>query len=464
MSVIRIESKNVTYNGQDTGYNHAYLLLDGNGTADGDDLQARGGAGTDGSIAIQFGQAIESSLDARGAVTPADRGDVLISSAGADGQWSLYGQLADQIAAAKIAYTYPTTGVAVQNSNSVVATLLHTVGLDIAQHLPANATMAALTGAETVLDFARDLTGGAGADMIVGWRQDDRLRGGDGNDTLDGDAGNNTLEGGAGGDAIRAGDGNNHIYGNAAATTQGTADGADAISVGAGSNYINGNAGNDTVTAGAAGSTGSNRIQGGGGDDALAVIGAGANSVNGNLGADTISAGGATGNLLRGGQGNDSLTAGAGQDVLMGDLGADTLVAGTGANHLTVMTGGADADVFRFAAGTATLPDPATTGGSQFYQEVTDFAPGTDRLALAITPGPGDLLVNSDGARFTDAVAARSYAQQLLDGHAGTNDVAAVQVGGDTLLFYNDAGGASVDALVKLDGVSAAGLALSDFA
>jgi hypothetical protein len=41
--------------------------------------------------------------------------------------------------------------------------------------------------------------------------------------------------------------------------------------------------------------------------------------------------------------------------------------------------------------------------------------------------------------------------------------VAVLNVGSDTYLFYNDAGGATVDAMLKLSGVDAATITSSDF-
>ena len=62
-------------------------------------------------------------------------------------------------------------------------------------------------------------------------------------------------------------------------------------------------------------------------------------------------------NGLRGGSGHDRIAGRRGDDVLSGDAGNDTL------------TGGAGADVFAFLPGAG-------------RDEVTDFAPGEDRIAL----------------------------------------------------------------------------------
>ncbi|WP_019832097.1 glycosyl hydrolase [Sphingomonas sp. PR090111-T3T-6A] len=283
------------------------------------------------------------------------------------------------------------------------------------------------------------------------------LQGTDADDTVTVGSGSSYLLGGGGNDHLVAGDGNNHIYGNAPTAPQGTVDGADTITVGAGSNYINGNAGNDVITVGLDGSTGSNRVQGGQGNDQIVLNGAGANSANGNLGNDVIDAHAATGNnLLRGGQGNDQILAGHGHDMLSGDLGDDTLVAGLGADHVTIMTGGDGADLFDFSAlGSATI---ATVAGGHYYQEITDFAHGTDHIAL-----PFAVSDVSHGTAST-ANAAGAEALQLLAAHGATPGIAAVQVGSDTYLFYEQAGSTALDGAIKLDGVSAATISAGDFA
>jgi hypothetical protein len=65
---------------------------------------------------------------------------------------------------------------------------------------------------------------------------------------------------------------------------------------------------------------------------------------------------------------------------------------------------------------------------------------------------------------LTSVAAGLTYAQQLLDAHSGTTDVAALNVGSDTYLFYNaSGGGATIDSLIKLTGVDAANITIADF-
>jgi len=215
--------------------------------------------------------------------------------------------------------------------------------------------------------------------------------------------------------------------------------GDDAITAGTAGGTISGLAGNDTITGG----TGSDVLYGDAGNDNLAGN-AGPDHLLGGGGNDTLS-GGAGDDNLQGGTGDDVLNGGDGNDRLMGDGGHD------------VLTGGAGADRFVVPAGCATF---TTTGASAYAtEEITDFTFGTDKLALGFHPA-GII----DGSASTINAAA-AWATQALQSHAGTADLAAVTVGSDTYLFYDDHGaGGALDAAIKLDHVIASGLSLTDLA
>jgi len=200
---------------------------------------------------------------------------------------------------------------------------------------------------------------------------------------------------------------------------------------------VNALAGNDTVTGGA----GVDVLYGDTGNDSL-VGNAGADYLLGADGKDTLS-GGIGDDYVQGGAGDDSLRGDDGSDRLMGDGGHD------------VMTGGAGADRFVIGAGYATF----TTSGAYAYatEEITDFTFGTDKLALPFHPA--EILRGS----ATTLSAATAWATQALHDHAAAADIAAVTVGSDTYLFYNDHGtGGTLDAAIKLDHVVASGLSLTD--
>jgi serralysin len=268
---------------------------------------------------------------------------------------------------------------------------------------------------------------------------------GTGNDIIHGNDNGDVLMGGAGADALYGGAGNDHIYGNATTTTQGTTDGADTIYTGAGTNYVNGNAGNDTINGG----DGYDRLYGGAGDDTI-TTGNGADHINGNLGNDVIHVGNGN-NIILGGQGDDTIWVGSGNNVLEGNLGNDVFHAGTG---IDVFTGDGGPDLFIFSSG------DALAGKGGFWDEITDFASGSDKINLGHTVAT---LLHATQS-FADTSSAMAYAQTLMNGAANAADAVALQVGSDTFLFYNDVGNSlTVTAGLKLDGVASSALTAADF-
>ncbi|MBW8910315.1 MAG: hypothetical protein JF564_00055, partial [Sphingomonas sp.] len=140
--------------------------------------------------------------------------------------------------------------------------------------------------------------------------------------------------------------------------------------------------------------------------------------------------------------------------TINGTAGSDILIAAKGGSHLSVMTGGAGADIFDFNS----------AGPSASYQEITDFVHGIDHIDLPFTLGAGAFLTFGSGSNYGDYTSARSSAQTLLDGHAGTTDIAAMRIGADLYLFYNSSGtGATINAVIKLDGLGITALSTSDF-
>ncbi|KQX25157.1 MULTISPECIES: Ig-like domain-containing protein, partial [unclassified Sphingomonas] len=304
---------------------------------------------------------------------------------------------------------------------------------------------------------ADSIRGGAGADAIDGGAGDDSLGGGSGDDSLVGGNGHDWLYGGymmsgdgeGGNDTLSGGAGNDHIYGNSLNGADNAADGDDLIDAGDGTDVVIGNGGDDTISGGAErdrlyGSEGNDDISGGTGNDHL----------NGNQGNDTLS-GGDGDDMVRGGKDNDRLSGDAGNDTLLGDLGNDSLVAGDGVDELT---GGAGADLFDFASAGAGNLD--TVGA---WTAITDFEQGSDRIHLGFTVSSGEVLY--DATNYASVSAAQAAAATLLNGHMGTQDVAALQVGTDTYLFYNAAGSADqITAAIAIRGTTAADIDALDFA
>lgn len=336
-----------------------------------------------------------------------------------------------------------TTSSNVAVSNAALGTTLVANGKSVT--FPEAAFAAASQSGQIVFsDGSSLLLGASSDDVITGSVDGEYLYGFAGADRLDGAQGHDVLLGGDGADTLIGGDGNDHLYGQ---SPSGGADGADLLLGGDGNDYLQGNAGADTLYGG----DGSDRINGGGDND-LIFGDEGHDTVNGNLGADTIYGGGGN-DFLRGGQGNDSILGGEGNDQLFGDLGDDTVVGGAG---LDVLTGGAGTDLFRFAAGDAGF---STTGAlANVVDIIVDYADGTDRFALGFAPAA--VLNGGVQASFAGAAA---YAQQLVTGNPGGNEVAAIRVGADTYLFFGGSGGDAIDSAIKLNGVDQAVIGTSDF-
>jgi serralysin len=319
--------------------------------------------------------------------------------------------------------------------------------------------------------------GGADVIDVSGSHANDTVAGGDGNDSITGGSsytdanGNFTesdfLQGGAGNDLINGGVGNDHIYGNMFSTTAGTDDGNDTIHAGIGNDYVNGNAGNDSIT----GDDGQDRLYGGNGNDTVSG-GEGNDYLQGNKGNDVLDGGNGS-DTIHGGAGHDTITAdslggGNAADDLWGDAGNDTIVGANGNDTIhggadyDNLTGGGGNDVFAFATGDASDHWLNTTGAAHGTTDViTDFnADGTDHISLGFTVSA--VLHAQAGLTFVDSSAAETYAQTLLAASTGTHgtEVAAIDVGGDTYLFWDDThSSAAANSVVELTGVTASDIA-----
>jgi serralysin len=278
------------------------------------------------------------------------------------------------------------------------------------------------------------------------FRGDDLIGGSQIDDFLTGFGGHDVLYGWTGSDTLSGGDGNDHLYGY---SPNGGPDGADSISGGDGIDYLQGNAGNDTLDGG----NGSDRINGGADNDTI-TGGDGYDAINGNRGNDTID-GGTGSDTLRGGQDDDLISGGDDNDSLLGDLGNDTLEGGHGVD---VITGGDGADVFRFNRYASA--DTDTLGSIRTYRidEITDFTHGTDHINLEFLPTT--TLIGSED----NIGAAMGVGRSLMISNPGDHEVALMQVGADTYLVSSGDGlSYFADVVIKLDGVLASTITVSDF-
>ncbi|KQX26320.1 hypothetical protein ASD39_03640 [Sphingomonas sp. Root50] len=140
----------------------------------------------------------------------------------------------------------------------------------------------------------------------------------------------------------------------------------------------------------------------------------------------------------------------------MGDKGNDVLSGGRGYD---LFTGGEGSDVFRFddpRDASAVAAEFTTTGPDAYRVDiVTDFHHGEDHLAFST---PQNILVGA----ATDAQAAATLAQTLLDNNPGDSETAAIGVGHDTYLFFH-LNSSTVQAAVLLIGVNPGEITASDF-
>ena len=336
------------------------------------------------------------------------------------------------------------------------------------------------TAGDNMLDGGA-VTASPGQGMLLyGFDGNDTIHGSAAHDTIDGGAGDDWLytssfgtdgaghfiehdyiNGGAGNDEISGGAGNDHLYGNSSASTAGDADGGDTIFGNQGNDYIQGNAGSDLIYGG----FGNDRLYGGGGDDTISGDG-GNDYIQGNKGNDKLSA--HDGNdTIHGGAGDDLISGYDGDTLLFGDDGNDTIWAGVG--H-TVLTGGRGADAFMYQDDAGRFGGPAHP-----IDQITDFTSGEDRIGfidLLRNAIPVDHVYHAEAGHIvTSADAAQAYAEQLLDAGTFAHEIAAIQVGGDTYLFYNylnyDVTGAdaahSINSAIELVGVTASSISTADF-
>ncbi len=293
-----------------------------------------------------------------------------------------------------------------------------------------------------------NVAGSAGDETIIGSSQDDIISGGDGDDLIVGGAGDDILRGGDGSDTLSFetydnGNGKGVTVGLNSTFTNNAASGRDEIS---GFENIIGSAFDDRLF----GNRQNNTIDGGGGNDLIA-IGGGTNTIIGGEGSDRLDVDAtvdhiegdlATGTItlfddfdniigtasldsvenLRGGAGDDVLIAGGetnrlfgmgGNDIITGSDGGDFLAGGSGDD---IISGGLARD-FIFGG----LGDDQIFGG-----EGSDVLRGNEGEDTIDGGGGNDSIVSGDE-------------NDTVDGGAGNDLILAGQ--GDDILF----GGGDVD-------------------
>ncbi|MFN0190592.1 MAG: calcium-binding protein, partial [Aestuariivirga sp.] len=236
----------------------------------------------------------------------------------------------------------------------------------------------------------------------------DNLTGGNARVIFFGYGGNDLLKGGTGADSLYGGEGNDRILGGA---------GNDAFVGGEeGNDLLTGGLGNDTVDGG----TGNDRMQGDEGND-----------------------------YMRGGDGIDVMLGGVGNDQLYGDSGTDLLTGGLGRD---IMEGVMDGDRFDFNALAESGP------GAAARDIINDFTVNPDA-----GPGYVDRIDVSTIDAKTGMAGDQAFVFVGSSGFTGLGQIRAVQVGANTLLQFNIAGGTGAEMEILLMNIQAGSLSASDF-
>lgn len=352
------------------------------------------------------------------------------------------------------------------------------------------------------------LYGGAGSDRINGGANDDFIQGDDvgapgGNDSINGNTGNDIIEGRAGNDVLRGGQGNDSIAGGTGNDMLMGDRGADTLGGGLGGDVLTGGEGADlfmlrdvflTANDPEFTTTGPDAYQ----IDTITDFEVGVDFLLRNTGLVSIAAGSAS-DLASAVTAAQAVFRSPGGELAAISVGADTYVfttdfrgavkllnvsafelrdrtsghpitGGTGNDELSatgyadLIRGGAGADRFIFVEGAA-RPMPVAyeyLPAQNFLSDfIYDFQNGTDRFYLpgGIGSNPGDVLhITAPDLRAAIEAAGTALAQ-----HAGTHDIAVYGGAGGTYILYNDAGGSTVNSVIRMLGVDRWQLNYTDF-
>lgn len=272
-SVIAIEAKPVEFEGINSGFLHLYLVktvTDDQGRVVSEKVIRGNEPGSGGDLETLADADLATSPDRRGSDTPEERHRKVLDlgTRDADDVWQIMVQHANNIEKADLDYSvdiFEEIPGRDLNSNSVVASVLHTVGLSLTTSFPDGISRsdAPLYGQLQYMNVDDALFGTAANDRIEGGIGDDRLYGRHGDDRLYGQDGNDRLHGSNGNDALYGGNGNDNLDGRA---------GNDALSGGSGNDRLYGSFGDDVLSGGSGndrlyGESGADNIRSGTGKD-----------------------------------------------------------------------------------------------------------------------------------------------------------------------------------------------------
>jgi Ca2+-binding RTX toxin-like protein len=309
-----------------------------------DERVIRGDVGSDLTLVTQANIPLAESADARGSATPAQRHHKVLDLGARDPEqvWDLMVQHVVNIDKAGLQYgvdSFEVENGGDANSNTTVASALHTVGISLARNLPRGVEPdeVPLYNRLDAMLVNDALSGGAQSDLIRSGEGRDAVRGNDGNDRLYGEGGGDRLFGGAGNDLLDGGTGNDRMSG---------AEGNDVYRVDSSRDRV--------VEADTSPTGGLDRVESTvsfdlltraelGGVENLVLRGKGDLTGAGNT-LDNFISGNGGDNKLLGKSGNDSLSGLSGDDRLRGQWGNDNLKGGNGDDELV---GGLGSDFLR---------------------------------------------------------------------------------------------------------------------
>ncbi|WP_305846574.1 M10 family metallopeptidase C-terminal domain-containing protein [Microvirga sp. VF16] len=221
-TVIAIEAKPLEFEDIDSGLFHLYLVkteTDARGRILSEKVIRGSLEGID-DLGTLAGADLASSPDRRGSDTPEDRHRTLLDlgSRSATDVWKVMVQHAANIDKAGLHYSFDIfrefSGGDL-NSNSVIASVIHTAGLDWRTSLPVGVSRseAPLYGQLQYMNVNDTLSGTANIDRMRGGVGNDEIKAGQANDTIFGEDGNDRLWGSSGNDSLSGGDNDDRLYG-----------------------------------------------------------------------------------------------------------------------------------------------------------------------------------------------------------------------------------------------------------
>jgi hypothetical protein len=303
-------------------------------------------------------------------------------------------------------------------------------------------------GDETIFSGSFDTVAAGGAAAVaIGGVPFDILSGGTGTDFLDGSRGNQSVIGGSAGNETIYSAANDTVNGGGAANETIGGVQQDVITGGTGTEFIDGSGGNQSIIVGSAGNE---TIWGGNGDT---INGSGANVTIGGVFGDTITGGTGT-EFIDGSQGSQSITGGsAGNETIWSGAG-DTINGGSGAN---VTIGGVQQDAINGGTGTVFID------GSQGNQSITVGGAGSETIwggngdtitggaaqgliGFVTTPGAGAEFFSDNGTTAANSLDTLGGFSQtagdliLLNGASSASAVvaSAQTAGGNTTITFGD--------------------------